>query len=260
MKPKNELEGIPRDPKILLWDIETSYILYYGFGLFPDSISHDNIVKDWYMFCAAWRWFGKKKVEAVSLLDDMKRFKKDHQDDYHVVKTLHDILSEADAIIAHNGDRFDIKKFNTRAIIHGLDPLPELIQIDTLKMARKKFNFTSNRLDALGEFLGVGRKVDTPKGLWRQCTEGDIPSLKMMVKYNKGDITLLSDVFDILKPWLPAQVNMNLFKMTESNCPSCHSTNVQRRGFNRKGVGKRQRYHCQDCGLWYNKPINAVAR
>ena len=76
---------------------------------------------------------GSKSVKSVSLLDDPKRFKKDRTDDYHVVKTIRDTLADADMIIHHNGDRFDIRKINARLIYHGLYPLPKLVALDTLK-------------------------------------------------------------------------------------------------------------------------------
>src|SRR5690554_3658658 len=110
------------DPKILIWDVETSEIISAHYGLWGINIRPDRVLHDWFLFCAAWKWYGEKKVHTVSLLDDMKRFNKNrydirdmHIDDYHVVKVLHEVLSEADVLVHHNGDKFDLKKFNARA-------------------------------------------------------------------------------------------------------------------------------------------------
>lgn len=186
-------------PKILYYDIETSHAMVLSFGLFPDFISHDNILIDWHLFSAAWQWEGEKTIHAVALTDDPERFDKDVHDDYHVVKSLHAVLQEADYIVAHNGDKFDIKKLNTRIIKHGLSPLPPVKQIDTLKMARRFFCFTSNRLDYLGTFLGVGQKIRTSQELWVKAWLGEKKAIKEMKTYNKGDIVLLRDVYKKLE-------------------------------------------------------------
>lgn len=238
-----------KSPRILLWDIETSYIIAEVHTLYPDSISYDNVIQDWYIICASWKWEGEKQIHAVSVLDNKARFNRNHTDDFHVIKTMYETISNADAIVAHNGDAFDLKKFNARAILHGFDPLPDIIQYDTLKIARSKFRFTSNRLDALGSYLGVGRKIVNQKGLWSKCTHGCAESIKKMVRYNKGDIRLLSDVWDILKPWTRAKLNMKHFE--GEGCPSCGSNNRVKNGVRYNYTRTYQRYQCKDCGHAY---------
>jgi hypothetical protein len=111
-------------PVIRLWDIETTHNLVAVFRLFgEDYIPHENIVKERYVVTAAWKDLGEKKVHAVSLLDDKKRFKRDPDDDYHVCATLHNMLSTADVIVAHNGDHYDIKFTEARMLKHGLPPI-----------------------------------------------------------------------------------------------------------------------------------------
>lgn len=260
----NEL-GIPRKPKILLWDLETSHIIGTFFQLFDDSTNYKNILQDWYIFCGAWKWYDEKKVHSVAVHDSpsfkpFKRFERHPKTDRNVVIEIHEALSKADAVIGHNGDRFDLKKFNARAIFHGLKPIPPIIQIDTLKIAKKHFKFTSNRLDYLGDYLGVGHKIKNDPGLWHECLMGDRKALDRMVKYNKRDVTLLQDVYEILKPYEPARVNHNLFALTDNNCPSCGSNNVIRQGFKRTRTTKYQKFQCQDCGAWSQKPVKGMAR
>ena len=209
-------------PRILIYDIENSHSVAATFPVYKANISHQCIIQDWFMFCASWKWHGEKRVYSTSLLDDPKRFKKDYTDDYHVVKELHAVISQADAIVAHNGDAFDIKKFAARAIYHGLPPLPAVVQIDTLKMARSKFKFTFNKLDYLGEFLGVGKKLKTDINLWMDCLFGDEAALKKMVRYNKVDVKVLEKVYDILAPWCPSKLNHNHFT-SDKVCAKCGS-------------------------------------
>jgi len=246
-----------RVPKILIYDIETSHSVVATFSLFKPIIPIDNILQDWFMICAAWKWHGKDKIYGTSLLGDKARYKKCHTDDYHVVKSLHKVLSEADAIVAHNGDRFDIKKFNARAIKHGLKPIPPPVQIDTLKIARNEFAFTSNKLDYLGEFLGVGRKIHTNNQLWLDCLAGKRSAVREMFLYNKQDVVLLEKVYDILAPFAKtSKLNRNLFTQ-EVVCTNCGGHNLHKRGERRTLTRVFKRYQCVDCGKWNSSSMSA---
>lgn len=235
--------------KILVWDVETAHMELKQWGLWDKFTPIENIIKDWYIICGAWKWLGDKKIHAVSVLDDPIRFKENIRDDYYVVATLHQILSEADAIIHHYGDAFDLKKFNARAIFHGLGPLPELIQIDTVKMAKQKFAFSSNKLDYIGDFLGVGRKIPTGSALWLRCEAGERKAIREMVTYNRQDVQLLEDVYMKLRPYAPSpKFNHNI--VDGDGCPTCGEETLQRRGFYRTITRVYQRYQCTSCGSW----------
>ena len=83
------------------------------------------------------------------------------------------------------GDEFDIKKANARFIYHGLKPTKFYLSIDTKKVAKKYFKFDSNSLSSLGEYLGLGEKVDTGGySLWKGCLLGDPASWKKMKMRN----------------------------------------------------------------------------
>ena len=181
-----------RRPRILFWDIESSLMPVAVFQLaHNDWINPENILSDRYIICASWRWEGSKKVESVSVLDDPKRFKRDPHDDLHVVEVLHEVLSQADVLIAHNGDAFDKRYVDTRILYHGLEALPPIASVDTYKIAKTKFNFTSNKLDYIGQYLKLGKKLDTSHGLWLRVLSGDESAIREMVTYNKQDVILL---------------------------------------------------------------------
>lgn len=239
-------------PKILIWDIESSYNLVATFGLWKQNIPHDNIIINRHIFCIAYRWYGEKKTHLISILDDPKRFKKDHHDDSYVVTEFRKVIEQADAHVAHYGDGFDLPMFNTRLIVNGLDPLPKIKSLDTLKIAKRHFNFNSNKLDYLAKFLGYKGKMDNPKGLWMRCFEGDKASLKHMGKYNKVDIDILEYVFNKLMPFVQNhQLNMGMF-LKGARCPNptCGSTNIEWRGYNYTRVSKYKRFVCKDCRGW----------
>ena len=57
--------------------------------------------------------------------------------------------------------------------------MPPIISVDTLKEARKVFKFSSNKLDYIAQYLGVGAKMDTGGiALWEGCATGSRKALR----------------------------------------------------------------------------------
>ena len=231
--------------KVLLWDIETAPIQACVWGLFQQDIHHDSIIHDWFVICASYKWLDEKEVHAVSV---GKKFR----DDKKVIQALYQVLCEADVIVGHNGDAFDLKKFNARAIFHGLPPIPHKQTVDTLKTARRHFKFTSNRLDYLGQFLGVGKKMDTPKGLWMRALFGDREAIDTMVRYCKQDVLLLEKVYHKLRPHMRNHPNHNLYSPKEEKCcPKCGNERLRKSGFKYQMTTMRRQYQCLSCGGYF---------
>jgi len=232
--------------KILVFDIETAPNLSYIWGKYEqNSIAFKH---EWYMLCFAAKWLGNKTI-ITSKLNDFKSYKKDKQNDLEVVKKLWTLLDEADIVIAHNGDKFDVKKSNARFIYHGLPPPSPYKTIDTLKVARRYFKFNSNKLDDLGEHLNIGRKIKHEGfGLWLGCMNGNKTSWNNMIKYNKQDVHLLEKVYKRFLGWINNHPNMNLYQESRDKCPNCGEDNLLKKGFGYKGTGKYQRYICKSCG------------
>lgn len=253
---KDTKRAAVREPKILIYDIETSLQTVAVFQLAGnDWIQPSNIVQERHMISACWQWLGESKVHSVSLLDDPKRFKADPHDDYHVAKTLHGVMSEADVIVAHYGDSFDNKYVATRILVHGLDPLPPIQTVDTKKIAKQRFYFNSNSLDYIGKQLNCGGKINTPGGLWLTILkEGNsqkaIDAIKTMVIYNKRDVTLLRDVFLKLRPYIPNYISRELFG--KEGCPRCGSKKIQSRGTYYAQTRTYRRWQCMgECKGWF---------
>ena len=232
-------------PRILFFDLETTPNKLYSWGLRVPSgyLSPENIDEERTIICGSWLWSGGHKVESVCV-DPA-----DPKNDRAVVIKLHEVMSQADAWCAHNGDNFDIKWVRTRAIYHGLLPLPPVVQLDTKKMAKSTFNFNSNRLVYLAEYLKVGKKLKTDFDLWKACIHGDVLALEKMLRYNQRDVRLLPRVYKKLAPHLPARINTRLFTVKES-CPNCGSMKTQHRGFSYTTCHKYRRLQCTDCGNW----------
>jgi DNA polymerase elongation subunit (family B) len=234
------------EPKILLFDIETSLNRGYFFNLYQEG----NIVEVesyWYMLSFAYKWLGQKKTHVMSL-PDFKGYSRDKENDRALVTELHRLFGEADILIAHNGDKFDIKCSNARFIVHGLAPPSEYKSIDTLKLARKHFKFLSNRLDDLGHYLGLGRKLShTGKALWLACMKGDPAGWLKMCRYNKQDVNLLHAVYLKLRPFTTTHPDLNNWTRADG-CPICQSLKVESHGWRPLVSGKRKRMHCNGCG------------
>lgn len=242
MKNKNNL-------KVLFFDIETTPLSAAVWGRYEQNAVW--VDDEWYMLNFAAKWGHEKKIMRYSIWD-YPRYNKEPSNDIEVVKELHRLVDEADILVAHNGDRFDVKKMNTRFITHGLTPPSPYKTVDTLKVARGKFAFSSNKLDDLGDFLGVGRKVDTGSSakLWKCTMAGDSKCQKLMDKYVKQDVTLLESVYNKLISWATG-VNTHDSDRPDA-CRRCGSTDFQSRGLTPPTVTgiRYQRYQCKSCGGW----------
>lgn len=234
------------EPNILLFDIESSPNIGYTWGAWEQNVL--AFIQESYMLCYSYKWNGGK-TKVVSL-PDFPDYKKDKTNDKALTYSLWELFNEADIIIAHNGDQFDIRYSNGRFLFHGFQPPTNYQTIDTLKIARKRFKLNSNKLDDLGRTLHIGRKVTHEGfGLWLKCMEGDERAWKRMRKYNKQDTELLYNVYQKLKPWHQNHPNLNVFyDDTRPACSTCRSIVVQRKGIECKGNTQRYRWKCQSCG------------
>ena len=138
--------------KRLFFDIETSYYIVPKFQFWKVNINPDNILRQKKIICIAYKWQYEDKVHVLKW--------DENQDDTKLVKDFIQVIKHADEIVAHNGDKFDIKELRTRAILTGNLMFPIYRTLDTLKKSRQYFRFASNKLDYLGKVLNVGRKLD----------------------------------------------------------------------------------------------------
>ena len=167
-----------------------------------------------------------------------------------MLQRIHDLISEADAVVHYNGSRFDMPILNKEFLLNNLAPPAPYKQIDLLRVVRKEFRFPSNKLDYVAQRLGLGKKT-SHEGyqLWVKCMNREPAAWKVMEKYNKQDVVLLEKVYDRLLPWIGKQhPNRNLFD--GKGCPTCGSDKLQKRGFSYTVSGKFQRYQCTSCGSW----------
>jgi len=244
-----------KQTKILLFDIETAPNLAYVWGKYEQDVI--EFKTHWYMISFAYKWLGEKKVKAYSL-PDFKGYKTNKESDKEICMKLWELFDKADIVIAHNSQAFDVKKSQGKFLQHGFPPPRPFKQVDTLRVARKYFKFDSNKLDDLGKYLGIGEKINTGGWkLWEGCIKGDKKAWAKMVKYNKQDVVLLEKIYLRMRPWCDNHPNLNLYNDTEDRCPNCGGR-VIRNGYRITRTRRHQRFHCQDCGAWSQKPLNGI--
>lgn len=235
-------------PRIVLYDIETFPNVSYTWGKWEQDVI--EFIREHKLASFSWKVLGEKTVHVVGL-PDFKIYSKDKFDDSELTRALWKVFDEADVLIAHNGNSFDIKQSNAFFIRNGLPPPSPYQVIDTKLVAKRYFRFNSNKLDDLGDFFGLGRKVGTGGfQLWLDCMAGDPKAWKKMYTYNKQDVLLLERIYLHMRPWMKDHPNVNTYTERQESCPHCSSFNIQRRGFNFSRTGKTQRFQCKDCYAW----------
>lgn len=234
----------------LFYDIETSPIFTeeQRWSLWDEQPIKRRIIQDWQILTISWKWMGERKVHVLGQ-DDFKDYKPGKLNDKSLMGAIRDLFDQADVVIAHNGDKFDQRKSNTRTIINNLDPPSPYRSIDTRKVAKKYFGFTSNKLDDLGEFLGVGHKLPTGGyALWEGVMAGNDKDWRTMKRYNKQDVVLLEAVYYKLRPWMNNHPALNIMLENPDACPKCGSVDLKRNGLRFTQGGVYQEYQCRNCG------------
>lgn len=239
-------------PKILTLDIETAPIKALVWGLWDQNVGLNQIDTDSSILSWAAKWLDKK---TVIYRDTSGRGPAKIRDDKKLVGELWKLLDAADLIVAQNGIKFDIKRINARLIKHGYPPYSPTRVIDTLKVAKKHFGFTSNKLEYTSELL-----TDTPKSkhkdfpgfeLWLECLKDNPKAWAEMKKYNKQDVIATEKLYLKLRPWIDQHPNVGTYNVRgDVQCPKCGSGEIQLAGIRVLQQGSYQRYHCQTCGGW----------
>ena len=232
--------------RILLFDIESAPMEVYVWQLFKNNyINPDNVIKDWSVLTWSAKWLFEPNVMSakVSGQEAIDR------EDKSTVKKLWHLLDEANIIIAHNGARFDVRKMNARFALNGLTPpLPYRI-IDTLKVARQQFAFSSYKLDYINKLFGLSEKSHPGWDVWKRCVHGDEEALREMNEYCDRDVMILEELYLQIRPWIKGHPNMGLYIDTDEKvCTHCGNENLTWGGAYTTGVGAYAAFRCNKCG------------
>lgn len=224
--------------KILILDIETRPITAYVWRLWDQNVGLNQIIDNGGIICVGAKWAGDKTTVLYSTWEHGRQV---------MLENIHALLSEADAVVTYNGDRFDIPKLHGEFLLAGLSSPPPLTSIDVYKSA-KKLGFISNKLAFIGPLLEVGAKIKHEGfELWSKVIAGDVKAQKRMARYCIQDVRLLEKVYKKLLPYIKNHPHLGT---TKHECGACGSNNTQSRGYRRTKFFRIQRIQCQGCGSW----------
>jgi len=246
-------------PKILIFDLETSPLSGYFWGLWQQNIPIGAILKDWHLISYSAKWlFNEEVMSEVMTSREML-----NGNDFRLTKSMWKLLDEADIAVAYNGLSFDMKRINTCFLKHDFSPPSPYVSVDPIVVAKKKFDFSSNKMDYISEFLDGDRKLHTDFSLWARCMEGDEEALAQMDLYCRKDISVLEAIYLNFLPWMDNNhPNMNVFYDDNvSRCPMCSSINIEYTGKSYKTTtNSYPSFVCKDCGYHGRSRVGSLSR
>jgi DNA polymerase elongation subunit (family B) len=235
--------------KRLYFDIEVSANIVMSWNVGQKiSLSYDSVIKERAIICICYKWEDEKQVYSLNW--------DKNQCDKKLLQEFIKVANQADELVGHNGDKFDLPWIRTRCLYHRIELFPKYTTIDTLKLSRRQFRFNSNRLDYIASFLGIGKKIKTDFNLWKdivlhKCEK----SMAKMIDYCKQDVKLLEQVHKELRLHDSPKTHYGVLQTGDKrSCPECASSNVKisQRSVTAAGTHRIQ-YKCNDCGKFHTK-------
>jgi len=233
--------------KRLIWDCETSPNVVFSWRVgYNLNLDHNNIIKERKIICIGYKWQGEPTVTVL-------RWDK-NQDDKAMLKQFLEVANQADELVAHYGNHFDMPWFRTRCIIHGFDPIPIYKTVDTKDLASKYFLFNSNKLDYVSKVLGFGGKIKTDFDLWIRVVLGkEEAALNDMCEYCGVDVVRLEQVYDRISGFVRTKSHAGVMAGGQKwQCAHCGSDLVYRDKRRVTALGTIQhQMRCRKCHAYY---------
>lgn len=230
---------------ILTIDIEVAPTLATVWNIWNVNIGINQLIGNSYVLSAAAKWYGDDDVMFFSLHDGSSK---------KMLRNIYKLLDEADVVIGYNLDSFDLKILQAEFALQGWPAPSPYKTIDLLKAVKKRFRFTSNKLDYVARRFGLGKKTKhAGHELWLSCMNKKASDYHeawaIMEEYNIQDVILTEALYERIKGWIPNAPSHSAF--TNSHvCPTCGGSHLQKRGFAITSSLKYQRYQCNGCGAW----------
>src|ERR1051326_5601541 len=230
--------------KVLLFDIETRYIIFRGWRTGKQYVDQSQIVvgQDSDIICISYKWLGEKQIYTLNW--GLKQ-----QDSSKMIEAFSKIVESADLCIGHNSDAFDIRHINTQRLLHRQPPIAWPSSEDTLKQIRKQFYLPSYRLDYVSKLLTGSGKASMEFQDWIEVVENKSRKhLDKMIAYNRRDVKTLEEDYLILQPYLKPKIHAGMIKSNDKTaCPRCGTTASISKGHVYNMSGKYRRRQCKNC-------------
>lgn len=203
LNPEFGLPKLNKEPKILIFDIETAPILAHVWGLFDQNVGLNQIETDWHVLSWSAKWLDDP---ASKVMYQDQRNVKNVTNDKKILESIRNLLDQADLVVTQNGIKFDSKKLNARFLFHEIKSPSSYRHRDTLRMAKKHFNLTSYKLEYMTDkFCKKYKKLKHKKfpghELWKECLKGNKEAWEEMKKYNCHDVLATEELYLVLKEW-----------------------------------------------------------
>lgn len=227
--------------RILFIDIETRPGLAYYWDVHEQWIPPARIIEEPSTFAFAAKWLGDGGVEFRSTFHDGRQ---------KMVQRAHELLSEADAVVTYNGNRFDLPHLNMEFLRDNYKPPAPYKSVDLLPTIRRKFKFSSRKLENVSQRLGIGQKVEHEGfALWDKCVHDDPEAWGRMREYNMQDVRLTEDLYRTILPWIEQHPSFAAL-LNDQVCVNCGSPDLSRHGYYYTKTGAYPKYQCDACGKW----------
>lgn len=243
-----------KKPRIIVFDIETSFLILAGWGLRDQNFGIDNVLEDWSITSFAAKVIGSN--ECLRLNTNGSR------NDKALVTRAIKFLETADILVSQNGIGFDLPKINSRAAINkiGTNMLHRKMHVDLLRVGRSMFGHTSNKLAWISKQLTPSvqkSKHSKFEGieLWKEVDDQNPAAIKEMDEYNWQDVLATEAVYKEYIQWAD-KVDLNRAVAAKPKagpvtapCRIC-AEEATRKGTTRRTTGLFYKYLCGSCSVW----------
>lgn len=235
-------------PKILFYDIETTPLQAWLWGLGEQHVRHGQLVKGSKMFniiCITYCWNDEKKAKVI-------HWDYDKQDSKPMIEEFGRIIEQADITIGKNNRRFDDKRINTMRLLYNMEGMPQWLKStdDLETQMRRHFAMPSYSLDYASDLFGLGGKIKMEFADWINIMEKNPEGKKSfdkMLKYGKKDIEDTRALWNRMSAHFTPKLNVAALK-DKFVCTSCGSSDIKKNGTIIGGSTVYQMYFCKDHG------------
>lgn len=250
-------QGFPM--KTLFLDTETAPSKGYFYSRKDNFITPQQIIDTGFFLMCQWSW----NDEPVKIKTLPKNKTLSSKDDYDLVVFMQNLVNKADKVVAFNGKRFDMALLQARCAFHNIGPTAPVPIVDPYLLAKRKFKFEANSLDAILQYLGLDRKMSS--GGYKTaigCMNGDKNCWDILSGYGGNDVDILRTLYYRLLPWEEMDVNCALTdkKTDVVICPRCGSIYLVRKGYKHTKTGSYIRYQCKGCGGYVRGRKNIIPK
>jgi len=104
--------------KTIFLDIETAPMKSYHWKRWKENIGQDQVLSESFIIAFSYQALGEEEryFSTITPTDILA------ENDRNLVESLHEIMNNANVIIGHNINKFDIPFINSRMVFHKLQP------------------------------------------------------------------------------------------------------------------------------------------